>query len=96
MKLEWSPAALADRDAIFDFIEFDSPRSAISVDEAIEAKADQLIDFPEIGRVGRVDGTRELVLTSLPYVLVYIIRPDTVLILRVLHGARQWPDDMSH
>lgn len=57
MKLEWSVFALADRDGIFDFIEADSPRSAIKVDGAIEAQAERLIDFPESGRSGRISGT---------------------------------------
>lgn len=44
-------SALADRDAIFDHIEADSPRAAVTVDERIEEAAQQLVDFPEIGRL---------------------------------------------
>lgn len=95
MKLEWSPAALADRDAIFDHIEADNPRAATTVDERIEEAAKRLLDFPEIGRPGRVEGTRELVLTRAPYMLPYKIVGDAVRILRVLHGARLWPDNFS-
>jgi plasmid stabilization system protein ParE len=67
VKLEWSAFALSDRDDIFDYIEADSPRSAIRVDEAIANAAERLLDFPESGRPGRVTGTRELVVTGLPY-----------------------------
>lgn len=83
---------MADRDAIFDYIEADSPRAAIKLDEYIEDAAQRLLDLPEIGRPGRVEGTRELVLTRAPYILPYRIIGDTVRILRVLHGARLWPE----
>ena len=92
MKIEWTPTALADRNAIFDYIEADSPRAAVAVDERIEAAVERLVDFPESGRTGRVEGTRELVMTSAPYVLPYRILDGTVRILRVLHSARLWPE----
>ncbi len=96
MKLEWTLYALADRDKIFDYIEAESPRSAVAVDEAIRDHVKQLLDFPESGRSGRVAGTRELVVTGLPYVVAYGISGDVVRILRVLHHAQEWPDDIPH
>ena len=96
MKIEWTPAALADRDAIFDYIEADSPLAAISVDERIEAAVERLVDFPESRRPGRVEGTRVVVMTSAPYILPDRILDDRVCILRVLHGARLWPDKRSN
>ena len=94
MNLEWSVFALADRDDIFDFIEADSPRSAIRVDSAIEAQTERLVDFPDSGRPGRIPGTRELIVTGLPYIVAYRVMGDTVHILRVLHGSQQWPDGL--
>lgn len=95
MLLEWSPLAQADRNAIFDFIEADSPQAAITVDDRIREQVEGLVQFPESGRPGRVEGTRELVIHRTPYIAAYRIVGDTVMILRVLHGARQWPEDMS-
>jgi toxin ParE1/3/4 len=95
MRLEWSVLALSDRDAIFDYIEADSPQAAIAVDNRIRVQVESLADFPESGRPGRVEGTRELVIHSTPYIAAYRIAGDTVRILRVLHGAQQWPDDIS-
>src|SRR5271166_464816 len=94
MVIEWSVFALADRDAIFDYIEADSPRAATSVDDRIKECVENLARFPEMGRPGRVEGTRELVVPHTPYIAVYRIAGDTVRILRLLHGAQQWPDDM--
>jgi addiction module RelE/StbE family toxin len=94
MLLEWSVFALADRDAIFDYIEADSPRAAVSVDERIQVCVEKLVRFPEMGRPGRIEGTRELVISRTPYIAAYRIADDTVRILRVLHGAQQWPDEL--
>ncbi|WP_436316525.1 type II toxin-antitoxin system RelE/ParE family toxin [Variovorax sp. LjRoot84] len=60
MRLEWSPLAMDDRERIFDFIEQDDPRAAIAVDERIATQVLVLLQFPEGGRPGRVEGTREL------------------------------------
>ena len=94
MHLEWSVLARADRKAIFDYIEADSPRSAIAVDDRIEARANSLAQFPEMGRPGRIEGTRELVIQRTPYIAAYFIIDDSVRILRVLHGAQLWPEEM--
>jgi addiction module RelE/StbE family toxin len=90
--IEWSLFALADREAIFDYIEVDSPRAAVVVDHRIQASVESLEQFPEIGRPGRIEGTRELTIYRTPYISAYRIIGDTVRILRVLHGAQQWPD----
>jgi toxin ParE1/3/4 len=50
-----------------------------------------LIAQPHMGRPGRVPGTRELVVSDLPYVIPYRVRGHTIQILRVFHTARKWP-----
>ena len=96
MRIEWSPVALDDRDRIFDYydIEEDSPRAAIFVDERIAQQIEVLIDHPEFGRPGRVDDTRELVISKTPHVVAYRIMGDAIRILRVLHGKQLWPGDI--
>lgn len=95
MQLEWSIFAQADRDAIFDYIEADSPQAAIAVDDRIRIQVEGLTQFPECGRLGRIEGTRELVIQHTPYIAAYRIVGGTLRILRLLHGAQQWPSDMS-
>ena len=60
---------------------------------AIAADARELQSFPRIGRPGRVEGTREIAFSPLPYIAVYEIldAQDEVRVLRILHGAQQWP-----
>jgi toxin ParE1/3/4 len=94
MRLEWSAYAQADREAIFVYIEADSPKAAALVDRRIEAQIEKLADFPEMGRFGRVEGTRELVIPRTPYIAAYRIAADAVRILRILHCAQLWPDDL--
>lgn len=95
MRLEWSPLAMDDRERIFDFIEQDDPRAAIPVDERIAKQVLVLLQFPEGGRPGRVDGTRELVVRRTPYVVAYRVGKDWVRILRVLHSAQLWPGELT-
>lgn len=95
MRLEWSVLASLDRDEIFDHIGANSPRAAASIDDRIGERVKSLAEFPELGRPGRNPGTRELVVNRTPYIVVYRLMADAVLILRILHGARQWPGALS-
>lgn len=95
MKVEWSALAMEDRDRIFDYIESESPKAAIQVDIRIEEQVDQLVQFPELGRLGRIEDTRELVNSQTSYVVPYRVYANVVRILRVLHCAQQWPDELS-
>lgn len=92
MRLVWRPMALADREAILDYIAQDKPLAAIELDDEFEAKAEQARQRPTLYRAGRMRGTREIVVRA-NYVLVYRIEDDgeTLAVLRVLHAAQQWP-----
>jgi len=57
------------------------------VDERIQTQVEQLLHFPKSGRIGRVEGTYELVIVGTPYVAAYRVFADRVRILRVIHGA---------
>ena len=89
--LEWKTLAVADLMAIVDYISDDNPKAAQALKEDIETKVSRLRENPRFYRVGRVDGTREMVVRS-NYLVVYAEDPRTVTILRVLHAARQWPE----
>jgi len=92
LRLEWSAFALADRHGIFDYFEAENPQAAIAVDARVEHGVEQLARFPESGRPGRINGTRELVIQRTPYIAAYRVEGDSIRILRVLHGAQQWPN----
>jgi toxin ParE1/3/4 len=67
------------------------PAAAIRIVGEIERHTRLLRDTPEIGRLGRVAGTRELVIARTPFVVIYRIRNREIQILRLLHVAQWWP-----
>lgn len=92
MRLVWLDDARDDLIAIRRHIAKDNPTAARRVGSRIQAAARRLIAMPDSGRPGRWSGTRELVIAGTPYIAPYRVRGDVVDILRVLHGARQWPE----
>ncbi len=90
MDVFWADEARADRDAILAFLLERNPFAALRMAEALVLAADSLATFPDRGRPGRVQGTREVV-TVWPYVIVYEVHQSRVVILRVWHGAQDRP-----
>lgn len=90
MAVKWTKTALANLVAIVEHIEQDNPERARSFALEIKSKANSLAEFPNIGRPGRVVGTRELVIHP-NYIIPYRVRGKVVEILRVQQVARRWP-----
>jgi addiction module RelE/StbE family toxin len=90
MNLVWTWPAKRDRREIFEFISADNRRAACKMDLIFAEKAQILTILPEIGRPGRISGTREL-LAHRHYFLIYRMSGDTVQILRLLHTSEKWP-----
>lgn len=90
MKVRWTPEAFQDRSDIWDYLVERDSAAAVRIDGLIAASAEQLADFPMLGHVGEVPGTRELTPHS-SYRLVYEIHGETVWMLAVIHSSRQWP-----
>ncbi len=91
MRIIWAQFAIEDRLQIFEYISQENPIAAITCDEEIGKQVGSLIRFPEIGRTGRVEGTRELVISGTPFIVAYEVDLQKIHILRVLHGSQMWP-----
>ena len=91
LKIEWPPLASANRFEQLDYIAQDNPLAAIDQDERIEHQIDMLLQHPQMGRPGRKKGTRELVISRTPFIVVYRAKGARIEIIRLLHGAQQWP-----
>ena len=91
MSIVWTNLARQDVNAIWNFIESRNPDAAEMVDSEILRAVEGLLQFPKRGKPGRVKRTRELVVLGLPYIVVYLLQESRVVILRVLHGAQNWP-----
>jgi toxin ParE1/3/4 len=92
MRIEWTADALADFEHISTWIENErtlalANRICRNVYDAVQALGRQ----PGLGRIGRVGGTRELVITGTPWIAIYRVNSDVIQVLRILHGAQDWP-----
>ena len=87
MAVKWLSVALENMQAIAEYIAQDSPDRAVTFVQEIRRKTNALADFPGVGRVGRVFGTRELVAHK-NYVIAYRMKGQNIEIVRVRH-ARQ-------
>lgn len=91
MKLVWLRRAMLDREAQLEYVAQDHPRAAIEQGDRIAESIGQLAQCPEMGRPGRRAGTRELVIARTPFIAVYRVKGERIELLRLLHGAQQWP-----
>jgi addiction module RelE/StbE family toxin len=91
MKIVWLRRSLWHMKSIKTFISTDNPEAASALLTRIYDGANRLATFPEMGRIGRVPGTRELPILNTPYIVVYKVFEDKVEMWAVFHGARRWP-----
>jgi toxin ParE1/3/4 len=90
MNVRWSPTALRDIESLHSYVADDSLSAAIAAVERILSAIDALSRYPEMGRAGRVTGTRELIV--FPYLIAYRLKGGAIEIVAILHGSRRWPD----
>ena len=99
MRVRWTDPAQTDFLETLGYSARDDPAAAERVGRGLLSVIDALAAQPRLGRPGRVAGTRELVIPRLPYVAIYRIveaahaATSQVEVLRVIHGARQWPSN---
>jgi addiction module RelE/StbE family toxin len=90
-RLDWTPQAIADLKEAWDYIAADNEAAANKIIDRIETAANTLTAFPLLGRPGHMKRTREFGVTGTPYILIYVPDSASIQVLRVLHGAREWP-----
>jgi toxin ParE1/3/4 len=94
LQIKWLDLAAHDLEKIEQYIARDNPDAALRVVLQIVESVGQLAEHPMMGRVGRVRGTRELIITGTPYLVPYRVKNnESVEILRVFHRAKKWPDN---
>ena len=91
MRIRWTPAAADDLEHIAKYLQENNPTLARSTVLELYDAAQSLKQFANRGRIGRIAGTRELVISSLPYVIVYQVAGQNVSIVRVVHSSEDWP-----
>ena len=91
MRIEWHPLASTDLAELMTYIARDSLKAAYRMHDEIRRQTSILVTNPEAGRVGRISGTRELMIAGTPYIAAYRLSSEVITILRLLHGAQRWP-----
>jgi plasmid stabilization system protein ParE len=91
IKIFWSRSALHDVQMAIEYVVRERAQSASFLAQRIEQAVKMVARHPFIGRAGRVDHTRELVVAGTPLIIPYLIKSEGVFILAVLHAARRWP-----
>ena len=91
LELEWDDIAQDDLISIVVYIAADNPTAAKALRNEVEAKVGGLRRQPRMYKMGRVEGTREIVVRD-NYIVVYKEDGHVVTVLRVLHAARAWPE----
>jgi toxin ParE1/3/4 len=91
MNAVWSPRAIGHLVAIREYIEKDSEGNAARIAARILDAIEILRTQPQMGRPGRLAGTRELVVSGTPYIVPYRVKHERLELLAVFDGRRQWP-----
>ena len=91
-KVQWSRSARKRLEEIEAYISLDRPEAARKLIRSLITKtALKLSQYPQIGKAGRLAGTRELVYRDAPFLVVYTVRDDTITVLTVFHTSQQFP-----
>jgi toxin ParE1/3/4 len=93
VKILWTEPARQDLREIFSYIAEENPNAARALLTEIKERVGVLQNNPQIGRTGRVEGTRELVLTGTHYIFPYRVKEQQIQILAVFHTAQRWPNN---
>ena len=91
MTIVWSPRAIEHLSHLRAYIARDNPKAANRIAATLLEAAERLAELPNLGRTGRVAGTRELVGPGTPYVIPYRLRGDRLEVIAVFHGRQKWP-----
>src|SRR4029077_2230834 len=91
MRIRWTRAAAEDLEHIKDHLTEHHTQLAQSKVLELYETIHSLKTSPRRGRLGREEGTRELVLSRLPYIVAYRINEQAVEVLHIFHGAQNRP-----
>jgi toxin ParE1/3/4 len=87
----WSPRAIGHLADLRACIAREHPDAAARTATTLLTAVDRLAVLPNLGRPGRVSGTRELVVPGTRYVITYRVRGERLEIIAMFHGRQRWP-----
>jgi toxin ParE1/3/4 len=93
MRVRWTTPAREQFVAVYEYIAEENRAAAARTADEIWEGTELLGRHPLAGRVGRVEGTRELVIRGTPFIVAHRVEKNEVQILAVMHAARKWPEE---
>ena len=94
MTVVWSPRAIEHLAHLRAYVARDNPKAANRIASALLEAVEHLAHLPNLGRPGRVAGTRELVVPRTPYIIPYRLKGDRLEVVAVLHARQKWPKQL--
>ena len=94
MTIVWSPRAIEHLAHLREYIARDNPNASNRIASALLEAVERLAKLPNLGRPGRVAGTRELVVSGTPFIIPYRLRGDRLEIVAVFHARQKWPKQL--
>ncbi|MEI6445211.1 MAG: type II toxin-antitoxin system RelE/ParE family toxin [Nostocales cyanobacterium ELA583] len=92
MQIKWLRQVLRNLKQAHNYIIKDNPTAAQELILKIQNAANQLENYPLMGKSGRVEGTRELIISNSPYIIIYRVKEESIEILRIFHTSKRYPD----
>lgn len=89
--MRWTEGAAGNLDQVEEHIAQDNPAAAVATVKKILEAAQILTDYPTLGKRGRERGTRELIVAGLPYIIIYAVHREELVVIRVLHASMKYP-----
>jgi addiction module RelE/StbE family toxin len=93
VKLKWSLVADIELLKLVTYVHPRNRNAALKLHRRTRERVRQLEKFAFSGRTGRMPGTRELVIGKSPYIAVYTVEADIVIVHHVFHTSQQWPPE---
>ena len=95
MRIRYTPNARDNIAEIREYIAHENPHAARYVVTHVRQQTLTLTDYPNAGRLGRIEGTRELVINHYPYIVAYRVEANEVQMPAVVHTSRRWPESFG-
>ena len=89
LEIVWSALARTRLREIRDYVARDKPEAAERLAMRVVAMVETLRNHPHLGRTGAEPGIRELVIGSTPYIVLYRVQGQRIIISTIWHGAQR-------
>ena len=95
MRIVWLDQADQDMFNAVEWLKERNPAAAKRITQLIYLQLKQLQQYPQLGRIGKIKDTRELVVHQTRYIAAYRVdfSKNTIEILALIHESQQWPTE---